>query len=212
MTQQVLRITLFLNGLIVMMILALRLLPNDDASIRTLLLPPDGCPAPCFMNIRAGVTDSTEAARIIAKHVWAQQPPFFMRSLDDMYTRYVLWQWSGQQPSGINIRRQGKMQTYKNQAVGVIVDTTLPLGAVWLVLGATDKGTVSLAQSQAESQMMLVMAYPTQGLLVRVVVPKHVSQAELWASPAEIESSNADTIAYFGGYHLPVLARLRGTG
>ena len=192
-----------------MMILALRLLPNDDVSIRMLVLPPDGCPAPCFMNIRSGVTDSIVAARLITKHEWAKSPPFFLRSGDDMYTRYVLWQWSGQQPSGIDVRRQGRMRIYRNQAVSMVIDTTLPLGAVWLVLGATDKGTVSLSQSQSESQMMLVMAYPAQGLLVRVVVPKHVSQAVLWRSVAEIESSNAQTVAYFGGYHLPTLAGLR---
>ncbi len=72
------------------------------------------------------------------------------------------------------------------------------------MLGATDKGIVSLAQSQAESfKMMLVMAYPTQGLLVLAVVPKHVSQAERGPALAEIELYNADTIAYFGGYHSP---------
>jgi len=210
MAQQVLRITLFLNSLIVVVILALRLLPNDDASIRTLLLPPDGCPAPCFMNVRAGITDSTEAAQLITKHIWAQSPPFYIGSYNDMYARYILWQWSGQQPSGVDTRRQGQMRIYKDQTLSMVVDTTLPLGAVWLVLGATDKGTVSLSQSQVESKMMLVMAYPEQGLLVRVVVPKHASQAVLWTSVAEIESSNAHTISYFGGYRLPLLARLQG--
>jgi hypothetical protein len=212
MTQRVLKSVVMMNGLFVVMILALRLLPNDDASIRTLLLPPDGCPAPCFMNIRAGITDSTEAAQLITKHTWAQSPPFYMGSYNDMYARYILWQWSGQQPSGVDTRRQGQMRLYKDQAVGMIVETTLPLGAVWLVLGATDKGTLSLADLQAANQMLLVMAYPAQGLLVRVIVPKHASQAVLWSSIAEIESSNAQTMAYFSGYHLPVLSRLWDTG
>ena len=44
---------LFLNTLIVVIILALRLLPNDDILIRMLLLPLDGCVAPCFINIPA---------------------------------------------------------------------------------------------------------------------------------------------------------------
>lgn len=214
MTHQVLKITLFLNALIIASIVVLRLLPNDDASIRALIMPPDGCPAPCFMNIRSGVTDSAAATKLISTHEWAQSPPFFERSQDDMFTRYVVWQWSGQQPSGIDSRRQGRMRIYRNQAVGMVIDTTLTLGSVWLALGATDKGTLSLSESQLDSQMMLVMAYPTEGLLVRVVVPKHVSQAILWRSLAEIESSNAQTVAYFGGYHLPTLARLQhlGTG
>ena len=164
------------------------------------------------MNVRAGKTDSTEAARLISKHMWAQPSLFYMRSLNDMYERFVLWTWSGQQPAGINILRPGQMRVYKNKAVGMIVDTTLPLGAVWLALGATDKGTVSLAQTRSDINMMLVLVYPVQGLLVRVVVPKHLSQAVLWTSVVEIESSNTESIAYFGRYHLPVLGQLQGIG
>jgi hypothetical protein len=212
MTQAVLKIALFVNGLIVVMILALRLLPNDDASIRTLLLPPAGCPAPCFMNVRAGITDSNTAAQFIRQHGWAKSPPFIARSTNDMNIRYVLWQWSGQQPSGIDIHRQGQMHIYKDHAAAVVIRTTLPLGAVWLVLGKTNQGTLSLSDIRSNTDMLVIMAYPEQGLLVRVVVPKHASQTALWTSVAEIESGNADTIAYFGGFHLPVLSRLWGTG
>jgi len=149
---------------------------------------------------------------MITKHVWAQPLLFYMRSLNDMYERDVLWRWSGQQPAAINSQRQGKMRIYNNQAIGMVVDTTLPLGAVWLVLGATDKGTLSLAESRLDTEMMLIIVYPAQGLLVRVIVPKRLSQDVLWRSLVEIESSNADTIAYFGKYQLPTLTRLRGMG
>ncbi len=194
------------------MILVPRFLPNDDHVIRTLLLPSKDCSAPCFMNVRAGNTDSTEAARLIAKHVWAQPSLFPMRSLNDMYERFVLWTWSGQQPAGINVHRPGQMRIYKNQAVGMIVDTTLPLGAVWLTLGATDKGTVSLAPSRSDINMMLVLVYPAQGLLVRVIIPKHFSQTVLWTSVVEVESTNTESMAYFSQYHLPALAQLQGIG
>ncbi|MBI1280921.1 MAG: hypothetical protein GC179_22545 [Anaerolineaceae bacterium] len=209
MTKQVLRIVFFITGLFLLIILAFRLLPNDDDAIRALLLPSEGCPAPCFMNIRAGVTDSMEAARLISKHKWAQSTLFYMRSLNDMYERYVLWQWSGQQPAGVSVQRQGQMRIYKNQAVGMIVDTTIPLGSVWLVLGATDKGTVSLAETRSDTEMMLVMVYPKEGLLVRVVVPKHLSQAALWGSRVEIESSSEQSMAFFKAHDLPVLTRIR---
>ncbi len=212
MTHQVSRTALFLIGLLVVIILALRLLPNDDASIRTLLLPPEGCAAPCFMNVRAGVTDSIEAAQLISKHVWAKSPPFFARSMNDMYMRYVIWQWSGQQPIGVDTSRQGQMQIYKGHASSIIFRTTLSLGAIWLVLGKTTHGTLSLSEVRSATDMMIVIVYPEQGLLVRVVVPKNTSPLELWKSLAEIESSNAQAIAYFGGYNLPVLARLRAGG
>src|SRR4051812_46169039 len=125
----------------------MRFLPNDDDNIRKLLIPSEGCAAPCFMNVRAGITDGDEAARLIAAHQWAQSSLFYMKSWNDMYARYVLWQWSGEQPAGIDVQRQGQIRIYNDQAVGVIVDTTLSLGEVWLALGSTDKGTVSMAQS-----------------------------------------------------------------
>src|SRR3982751_5262871 len=132
MIREVLKISLIINGFFLALILAMRLLPNDDDNIRKLLMPPEGCAAPCFMNVRAGVTDGAEAARLIAKHEWAQSSLFYMKSWNDIYARYVMWQWSGQQPAGINIHKQGQMRIYQDQAVGMIVDTTLALGQVWL--------------------------------------------------------------------------------
>jgi hypothetical protein len=212
MTKQALRFVLVLNGLFVLMILAFRLSPNDDNVIRTLLLPSEGCPAPCFMNVRAGITSGAEAARLIAKHGWAQPSLFYMRSWNDMYARFVSWQWSGQQPVGVNVQRNGLMRVYNNQAVGMVVDTTLSLGAVWLALGVTDKGTMSIAQTRSNSEIMLVLVYPKQGLLVRTVVPKRLPPMALWTSKVEIESSDAATLAYFSGYHLPALTGLWGMG
>ena len=212
MARHILKIGLMLNSLIVVMIVALRLLPNDDASIRTLLRPPDGCPAPCFMNVRAGITGSTQAAQLINDHVWVKLPLFSARSMSDMYTRYVWWQWSGQQPAGIDVHRQGQLRIYKDRASAMVIPTTLSLGAVWLVLGKTDQGTLSMSEIRSSTDILVVIVYPAQGLIVRVVVPKHASQALLWTSVTEIESGNADAIAYFGSYRLPVLARLRSTG
>ncbi len=212
MTRGVLRTIIWVNGLLMIAILALRLLPNDDAAIKRLLLPPDGCAAPCFMDIRAGETDSVSATRIINSHEWAKSPPFFVRPIDDINTRYVYWQWSGQQPSGVDSQRPGKMRVYRDHIVGMTVRTRIPLGAMWLVLGETDQGTLSLPETRSDTEMMLIVVFPAQSLLVRVVVPKHVSQAVLWSSIAEIESANPEAMAYFGGYRLPSLARLHGVG
>ena len=210
MTQQVLRTSLLLNGLLAVMILALRLLPNDDNSIKKLLLPPTDCPAPCFMNVQAGTTDRQEAAKLIDIHSWVKPPLFFARSIDDINTRYVFWQWSGEQPVGVDARRQGQLRFYKDHAVGLVVHTTIPLGAVWLALGGTDKGTLSLSEVQSNISMLLVLVYPEQGLLVRAIVPKRLSQAALWTSVTEIESSNPQAIAYFGAYRLPIRVDLKG--
>jgi len=210
MTRQVVRIALFLNGLIVVLILALRLLPNDDTSIRTLLLPPNGCPAPCFMNIRAGVTNMVEASAIVKTHTWSKSLPFLLKPINDMSTRFILWQWSGQQPALVDTHRQGQIRFNGNQAVGVIVQTTIPLGEVWLALGATDKGRLALSELRPNSDVTLTAVYPAESLLVRVTVPAHSPQTALWSSRVEIESSNSQAVSSLVAYPLPSFAKLQG--
>src|SRR5215468_1742980 len=45
--------------------------PYDDHDLRKLLLP-EGCPAPCFMGIRPGVTTTDEAVKLLEKSGWAE--------------------------------------------------------------------------------------------------------------------------------------------
>ncbi|MBA3871370.1 MAG: hypothetical protein H0X30_19685 [Anaerolineae bacterium] len=210
MARRVLKTAVILNILLVVIILALRLLPNNDISIRTLLLPPDGCAAPCFMNIRAGVTDMVEASAIVKTHTWSKSLPFLLKPINDMSTRFILWQWSGKQSPLVDTRRQGQIRFNGNQAVGVIVQTTIPLGAVWLALGATDKGRLALSELRPSSDVTLTAVYPAASLLVRVTIPAHSSQSALWLSRVEMESSNPQAVASLGGYALPSFAKLQG--
>lgn len=43
----------------------IRVQPYDDSELRAFLTPPEGCPAPCFMGIRPGVTTMEEAVAIL---------------------------------------------------------------------------------------------------------------------------------------------------
>jgi hypothetical protein len=44
---------------------AIRVQPYDDHGLREFFLPPEGCPAPCFMGIRPGVTTVEETIEIL---------------------------------------------------------------------------------------------------------------------------------------------------
>lgn len=48
----------------------IRAQPYDDSELRAFLTPPEGCPAPCFMGIRPGVTTMEEAVAILKAHEW----------------------------------------------------------------------------------------------------------------------------------------------
>lgn len=43
----------------------IRAQPYDDSELRAFLTPPEGCPAPCFMGIRPGVTTMEEAIAVL---------------------------------------------------------------------------------------------------------------------------------------------------
>jgi hypothetical protein len=47
----------------------------DDSEVRIFLTPPDGCPAPCFMGIRPGVTTLEEATAILSAMGWRAEEP-----------------------------------------------------------------------------------------------------------------------------------------
>ena len=53
-----------LLGLLFAAAAVIRAQPYDDSELRAFLTPPEGCPAPCFMGIRPGVTTREEALTI----------------------------------------------------------------------------------------------------------------------------------------------------
>ncbi|MBI1278944.1 MAG: hypothetical protein GC179_12520 [Anaerolineaceae bacterium] len=61
-----LRPLLVLIALFTAVLLMIRAQPYDDHELRELLLP-EGCPAPCFMGIRPGVTTIDEAIEMLEK-------------------------------------------------------------------------------------------------------------------------------------------------
>ncbi len=67
MIPYLLRWMLILSGLFLLPVLLIRAQPYDDGELRAFLTPPDGCPAPCFMGIRPGVTTVEEVLDLLAK-------------------------------------------------------------------------------------------------------------------------------------------------
>jgi len=70
----------------------IRAQPYDDADLRAFLAPPDGCPAPCFMGIRPGVTTVEAAITILEAHEWVRE--VFITQANRSQIFRVEWQWS----------------------------------------------------------------------------------------------------------------------
>ena len=57
------RLVLPLVILFTLSIVVIRAQPYDDDGLHTLLTPPEGCNAPCFLGVRPGETGLDDAAR-----------------------------------------------------------------------------------------------------------------------------------------------------
>lgn len=111
--------------------------PYDDHELRQLLLP-EGCPAPCFMGIRPGVTSMKEAVRLLRSNDWVRdlQPFNFCNASHCKVKAYEII-WSDKAPSwlsrlvpaeitafdgvvvtGLNLITTNELQLYDTYLVG----------------------------------------------------------------------------------------------
>ena len=181
----------------------------DDTDLRRLLLAPTACSAPCLMDVRAGETSGDDAMKLVEQHDWTVGEPIFIQPINDINTHYVQWRWSGTQPAGVDERWQGQMRVSREQVAAMSIRTSLPLGAVWLLLGGTHKGTIIPAASRPERDVTVIAVFPVPSLLVRVTLSKQASTATFWSSPVEIELTSPQAIAYFSQYRLTRWCSLR---
>ncbi len=126
------------------MLLLIPALPYDDHVLRELLLP-EGCPAPCFMGIRPGITTMDEAVAILEANSWVEQiekEP--VGSIDT-----VKWTWNNRIPKQIIPMGYGQIWAAQNSerllVDAVTITSFLQLGEVYAVFGRPDTETISFA-------------------------------------------------------------------
>ncbi len=178
-----------------------RLVPVDTSALNPLIEP--DCVLPCAMGIRLNQTSGVETQALLAGHVWVKPRPVMIRPIDDINTYFVYWSWSSQSPVSIDPAQRGRVRVYRDQAVSVTVQTRLTLGEVWLALGAAEHGTVVPASLEPENRVTVIAVYPAQSWLARVTLPRGARRWQLWQAPVEIETVNAQAIAYFSQYRFP---------
>jgi hypothetical protein len=107
-----LRIMLPLAALLLLPVLLIRAQPYDDREVQSLLTPPQGCPAPCFMGIRPGVTTINEATDTLRTHAWVEDFTALGTQRDSrgrfIYSE-IRWNWSDAAPVEINHIEPGRM-------------------------------------------------------------------------------------------------------
>ena len=135
----IIKLALLVSVVCVTPIALIRAQPYDDSELRAFLTPPEGCPAPCFMGIRPGVTTTEEAIAILEGHEWVQE----IKVATD---KSLIWiEWNALTPLSIDQLHPYPYSSYVynlDKVVRVVnIKTPYPVGAIYLLDGqpqATD--------------------------------------------------------------------------
>lgn len=134
--------------------------PYDNDLLGVLLAPPN-CPAPCFMDIRPGVTTLDETIMILTGHSWVKQVENMVITgfPVDAAAGWLLWEWSGEQPAWIDSSQRGEVQITQNRVKVIRVATHLQLGDIKLMLGVPDRELMMLTINQRRNTLIYQAAY-----------------------------------------------------
>ncbi|MEZ4672409.1 MAG: hypothetical protein R3E39_31275 [Anaerolineae bacterium] len=138
-TVRYLRLALYLILILCIPLIFIRTQPYDDHELRDLLLPP-GCPAPCFMGIRPGVTTVDEAVKILEASGWVEDI-----QLNNLFY-YV--KWNNNSPTWLagNLCGGSSIRVTSNLVDVFALDTSLSVREVQLILGRSPFQYVSVGE------------------------------------------------------------------
>jgi hypothetical protein len=143
MIRFLLKITFPLTVFFLIPLLLIRAQPYEDSELRTFLMPPDGCPAPCFMGIQPGVTTMEEAIAILQAHEWVSEVS--ATSYNRLGINRVGWRWKPDvspllEPEQIP-RSGGRLIADKGIVRYMELLTRVSAGEAWLILGKAQNYT-----------------------------------------------------------------------
>jgi hypothetical protein len=183
---RVLKLTVACNIVLFAAISAIHMLPFDPADLRAILTPPDGCPTPCFIGIRPGVTNRDEALAILQSHGWAQkisQP-----------NKYLYWYWRTHQPRFFSSQSEGAIHlSYDDRGQespivqSVIINTNIPIGYIYLLLGPN----TNVYSGVIMDRVAVSIFYFDRYIKVSAVLSCPITYQKLWNAPMSIEFRNS---------------------
>ena len=137
--------------------------PYDDHELRDVLLP-EGCPAPCFIGIRPGVTTMDEAVKLLRGNEWVGE--IHRRVINDV-SGFITWTWGDQKPSWISQRAIGQVFITGKKVHAITIATEFVLGETRLTLGLPDVEFVSVPQDTSDQFILYAAFYYQYGLITR---------------------------------------------
>ena len=145
-----LRWILLLWGLFLLPVLLIRAQPYDDSELRAFLTPPEGCPAPCFMGIRPGVTTVEEVTAILG------QSKLFRYRMNPSAPDNIFLRTNA--PHDIIVDINTNALRIENRIVEEVeIQTNISLAELWVTYGQPDWGF--RAYSMGSSRIHYAIGY-----------------------------------------------------
>ena len=163
MSRFYLRLMLIPIALFTAALLLIRAQPYDDHELRQILLP-DGCPAPCFMGMRPGVTTVDEAVTILRANQWVAQVN--KRGINNKYG-FITWTWKDQKPGWASPKAVGEILLTDKKVHAITIASALVLGETRLTLGLPDAEFIGTPQDPTDKSILYEGFYGQYGLITR---------------------------------------------
>ncbi|MBI5667629.1 MAG: hypothetical protein HZC41_06440 [Chloroflexi bacterium] len=158
----------------------IRARPYDGSAIRQFLLPPPGCPAPCWQGIRPGITNTDAVLRLLRDNPWVEsiQPQFYL----GYGNGWITWQWNGSQPPLTARSGQDSVGIYYSTVQNISIMTRIRYGDLLLALGGPDW----TKQDVLDRTVYLDNAYLAASFLVKFKLACGVPVKRRWFEPVMI--------------------------
>lgn len=144
----------------------------DDDGLRSFLLPPDECAAPCWQGIRPGVTSADEAEALLIANPWV--------TAVNRTSTHISWHWSGAQPVYIDADAQGILYLGNERVSTMSVSLNVSYGEVWSLLGAPDSAV--MVRPASRSTAYQIVDYSAQGVAIVSSLSCPMRPAAFWTS------------------------------
>lgn len=189
----------------------------NDSELRAFLTPPEGCPAPCFLGIRPGLTTAAEAITMLEAHEWIAGVQLEVNQDAPMQFIYgrLNWNWRENAPGLLDRSQQSHVilvwESYSNREdhlekdvfVGAIhIFTQSRIYLAQQLLGEPDSGSAGIGQLDIQYTMNYNLSNSPRptilGLTTRIACPANL--LAYWQARAELY----ETIWLGTGQYLPL--------
>jgi hypothetical protein len=157
------------------LIALIRSQPYDDSQLRAFLTPPEGCPAPCFMGIRPGVTTMEEALAILEGHEWVAEIVDLNNRNSAGKMNSVSWHWTMDRPRFILLASTGNLiaEPERDVVEFIHLTTTIPLADIELLWGTPNEYWYTTVAGLTPTPVYLpfLFNYWSEGYSIRGLAP-----------------------------------------